>query len=114
MSDEELILDEDKEKDPFFKIETKQDVDDIIDKLDSQLSKIYEMNTFYNIRTEDAGKSAARITPKRMFRMKGYVKSPMPSAIKIKERIVGNFSIRKKGRSLFQNSERSGSRRRFR
>lgn len=103
MNDSDLIIDEEIYEDPFFEIQTKQDVDDIIDKLDDQLWKIYEMNMFLDLRKKEMVTPGASITWQGKNRRKNRLRGSVSSAISLKERIIGNFNVRKRRQSSGMN-----------
>ncbi len=113
MNENELMIDEEMPEDPFFEIQTKQDVDDIINKLDGQLMKIYEMNMLLNQRKTEIGKSGARITSKRKIKGKNFLGKPGSSIISLSERIIGNFNIRKRKQSEMANNLNRRRRKRY-
>ena len=96
MNENELMIDEEIYEDPFFEIQTKQDVDDIINKLDAQLREIYEMNMFLDLRKKKMEYPGASSTWQGKNRRKNRLRGSVSSAISLKERIIGNFNVRKK------------------
>lgn len=114
MNDMELILDELIEEEPFFEIRTKQDIDEIVEKLDRQLWKIYEMNLYLDTMKKEMGTSGARRTNYGKTRKRSSLKGPVSSAIKLKEMIIGNFYVRKRGQYGSSNNMNRKRRRRYR